>query len=139
MKAYVLGTKIECRELSGADRKAWDQFIYYEVLRTFYSDLHSRVESLPMPLQVAVFAKESPPKQVDPSSPDYYRVASTPAAVIYLLGLVAIEHRVMVTEENAPTILLALREVIFPPRQEPSVDQQAGKDTFAKLEETNGQ
>lgn len=133
MRVEILGREYECRELSRADRKAWSQFVHYEVLRTFYSDLYSRVESLPTALQVAVFQKESPPDRVDPLSPDYYRVASTPAAVSYLLGLVE-NLTIDVTKENAPAILLALRPVLFPPAR-PLVDQQAAKDTFSKLEE----
>lgn len=137
MRVEILGQEYECRDLSAGDRKAWGQYIHYEVLRTFYSDLYSRVESLPTPLQVAVFQKESPPIRVDRSSPDYHRVASTPAGVRYLLGLVATDWTVEVTEENAAEILLGLREVLFPPPR-PPVDQQTAKDTFAKLEETNG-
>ena len=135
MRLEILGRWYECRTLSAADRKAWSQYVHYEVLRTFYSDLYDRVEGLPTALQVAVFQKESPPARVDPSSPDYYRVASTPAGVRYLLSLVATDWTLKVTAENAPGILLALREVLFPPR--PTVDQQAAKDTFAKLEETD--
>ncbi len=133
MRVQILGTERECHELCAGDRKAWSQYVHYEVLRTFYSDLYSRVESLPTPLQVAVFQKESPPKRVDPSSPDYYRVASTPAGVRYLLGLVATDWALEVTEENAAEILLALREVLFP-RPRPAVDQEAARDTFNRLE-----
>ncbi|MEE9185248.1 MAG: hypothetical protein V3U39_12355 [Acidimicrobiia bacterium] len=145
MQVEILGTEYECHPLSATDRKAWSQYVHYEVLRTFYSDLHSRVESLPMPLQVAVFQKESPPKRVDPWSPDYYRVASTPAAVRFLLDMVLIEDACPIVDEldghgpgpgNAAEILLALRELIFPPPR-PTVDQEAAQDTFAKLEREN--
>jgi hypothetical protein len=142
MKVEILGTQYECRTLSAADKFRWNQFIAYEILRTWYSDLYSRVESLPTAVQVAVFTKESPPDRVDPCSLDYHRVASTPAAVRYLLGLVATDWTVEVTEYNAPKILLALRPVIFPERRLPTLDtpekQAAAKDTFGKLEENNG-
>ena len=141
MRVEILGTEYDYRTLSATDRKAWSQYVHYEVLRTFYSDLYDRVEGLPTALQVAVFQKESTPARVDPSSPDYYRVASTPAGVRYLLGLVATDWALEVTEQNAAEILLALREVLFPPQPPPPLDnaeiRQAQADTFAKLEREN--
>ncbi len=151
MKVRILESEYECRILSAVDRKAWSQYIYYEVLRTFYSDLYSRVESLPTPLQVAVFEKESPPARVDPWSPDFYRVASTPAAVRFLLDMVIVEDPCPIVDEldghgpgpgNAAEILLALREVLFPPQPVPPLEtaekRQAAADTFAKLEQNDG-
>jgi hypothetical protein len=141
MRLTILGEERECRKLSAADRRAWSQYVHYEVLRTFYSDLYSRVDFLPEALQVVVFQNETPPDRVDPSSPDYYRVASTPAAVRYLLGLVATDWTVEVTDKNAPEILLALRPVLFPPAPGPTLDtperQKAAAEIFTKLENEN--
>jgi len=141
MRLEILGTEYECRQLCRADRDRWFGFVHNEILRTFYSDLHSRVDFLPLPLQVAVFSKESPPKRVDLSSPVCYRVASTPAAVRRLLELVATDWELEVTAENADEILTALKPV-FVLAKAPTLDtaekQQAAQDTFSKLGENDG-
>jgi hypothetical protein len=139
----ILGVDRECRELSAVDRHSWGQYVYYEVLRTFYSDLYSRVEFLPEVLQAVVFQREAPPKKVDPRSPDYYRVASTAKGVRFLLGLVATDWEIDVTDENAPTILGALRPILFPPPAGPTLDTperlKAAAEIFDRLEgENNG-
>jgi hypothetical protein len=141
MRVTILGEERECRRLSGTDLKAWTQYVYYEQLRTFYSDLYSRVDFLPEALQVAVFQQEQPPDRPDPHSPGYYRVALTPAAVRYLLELVATDWTVEVTEDNAEEILLSLTPV-FRRDQGPTLDtaerQQAAQEIFDKLEGNNG-
>jgi len=141
MRVEILGTEYECRQLSGADRARWFKWVHNEVLRTFYSDLFERVDFLPLPLQVAVFEKESPPERVDLSSPVCYRVASTPAAVRQLLELVATDWEIEVTAQNADEILTALKPV-FAVAKAPTLDtaerQQAAQEVFDKLEDGNG-
>ena len=74
--------------------------------------------------------------------PAWYKVASTPAAVRYLLEMVAPYFGIMddLTEDNAAETLLALRELIFP-QNGPTLDteekQQAAAETFEKLEKHN--
>lgn len=141
MRLEILGREYECRQLSGTDRSRWFKYVHNEVLRTFYSDLFSRVDFLPLPLQVAVFQKESPPERVDLSSPVCYRVASTPNSVRHLLELVATDWELEVTEENADEILTALKPC-FALAKAPTLDtperQQTAQDTFTKLEGDNG-
>ena len=142
MEVDILGTEYECRALGPHERLRWNAYLSYECERTFYSDLFATLEDLPEHVQDAVMAKRSPPKRLKPSMPLYYRLASNPKAVRFLLDLLITGEPPEVTDDNAAGILLAVRDLIFgmgdPKLHDTPEKQEAALKTFETLEADNG-
>lgn len=143
MRVEILGTEYECHPLSAGDRLQWNLTVHYECLRTFYSDLHERVEHLPADLQAVVFGKHSPPERLDASMPLYYKTVCTRNCLEVALMMVCHEDIECPTFEDheAPSIFSAIRHLILDsgaPTLDTPERQQAAQEVFDKLEDDNG-
>lgn len=138
MLVTIGDTDYECRPLSPAARLQWNLYLLDQCERTFYSDLFATVEHLPAVIQQVVMAEHSPPARLDVSMPLYYKLATMPWAVRYLLEMVVEGDLPDVDADNAPGIFLALRQLIFskpePVLHDTEAKQQAAAEVFAAVE-----